>query len=95
MRATVIKFVSLSLCFPFVRPKKKKNQKVGGQITKVFSVFVYFVLYFKGMQNSIYFYKGISLLVISVNIIVSWFYRISEKILCSKILISNLGDMFV
>ena len=25
MRATVIKFVSLSLCFPFVRPKKKKK----------------------------------------------------------------------
>ena len=50
-------------------------QQVGGLVTRNISAFSWeqVVLFFKGMPNSIYFYKGIFLHVIPAYIIVPWY----------------------
>ena len=62
-----------SFCLFFTNQKQESDfQQVGGLITRNISVFLFqqVALYFKVMPNLIDFYKGISLLVISVRIIV-------------------------
>ena len=68
-----IRFYPL-LSFPTNQNQESGFQKAGGLVRRNISVYCLqrVALYFKAMPNSIEFYKGIFLHVISVRIIVPW-----------------------
>ena len=63
---------SLFLTFHRNQKQESNSQQVGGLVTRNSFVFLVIALYFKGIPNSIDFYKRIFLHVIPVRIIVPW-----------------------